>query len=232
MDEDTNVATAEPEVGWIAAQQQTQPCHEIGKRHSYKGGEICLKCGMPKPVHVPRERSAEPTERAPRGSSGVVRQFEGLLSMAWMAMGVGIATQDRVMPDVAEPVGRVLQFQAPVAGKRIKSALSKTPAWKPILAMMRHVGPWTDLAPLIGPPIFVGLIAWKPRLKNQLMPFLLPMMMPLAQEVQEMADEQKALVANIEDMQERAVNAYGLIESILQTDESRSSVNGSVPQPA
>lgn len=231
MDVETEETVESPsEVGWVAAQQATQPCNELGRRHSYKGGDVCLKCGMPKPVHVPRTRIVSdgvPAERVPRGTAPVVKQFTGMLSMAWMALGIGVSTQDRVRPDITGPVGRVLQFQAPVAGPRIKNALAKTPAWKPILAMMRHVGPWTDLAPLIGPPILVGLIAWKPAIERNVMPFLLPLMMPLVQEVEEMAEEQAALIGSIEEMQERAAKALAALGEIIGSDATNSP-NGSV----
>jgi len=186
---------------------------------------------MPKPVHTPRTPRVvtdEVTERQPRGSGRTVKQFEGLMSMAWMAMGVAVGNQDRVKPDVLQPVGRVMQFQAATAGPRIKAALSKTPAWKPILAMLKHVGPWTDLVPLIGPPILVGAMAWRPELERAIMPFLLPIMMPIVQEVSDMAEEQKAMIGNIEQMQERAAETFATINAFMQGDDAINSPNGTV----
>lgn len=221
----------EPSVGWVEAQQQTQPCHEIGRRHSYKGSDTCLKCGFPKPVHVPRGTRTELAERAPRGSGETIKLFRGTVSMAWMAMGIGVEHAPWEQTEhVTVPVGRTLQFQAPIAGTRITNALRKTPAWKPILAMLRAVGPWADLAPLIAPPLLVGLMAQFPQLQERLMPMAVGMLLPIIAETASMAEEQAELMANMNKFNQEAINeAMGILGGIFEgSGDNQQSPNGPI----
>lgn len=235
----TSVVDSDPSVdsspdgvasGWVSETPIVTPC---AKRHSYKGGDVCLKCGTPKPVRQARTSSAMPSEatrtpRAERPTSASVRTLRGAVSLGWL--GLGVACEHWGRPEhVARPVGRVLQFEAAVAGPRIESALRKTPAWKPIMAILNQVSPWADLAPLIGPPVLVGLMSWQPRLRPVLANVLVSLLVPVLSEAEKTASEQMEAVAALGNFTEENISrAQDLVAAILSEDEEDSHPNGAV----
>jgi hypothetical protein len=198
--------------------EQSAPC----KRHSYKGGNTCIKCGTPKPVRIPSRKvsDGEPSER---GVSAPTKTLRQVLSLTWMGLGVGIEK----LPDKWErlepirPVGKVIQYESAVAGTRIQKALRKTALWTPIMAFLRQMGPWTELAPLLAPPIIVGMMSIWPKLQENTMltGMLVAMMIPLAEETKKMAEEQKELMSQMGQFtQENMIEAMGVISEFFGTE--------------
>jgi len=116
-----------------------------------------------------------------------------------------------------------MQFEAAIAGPRIQRALRKTPLWKPIMAMMKQVGPWADLAPLIGPPILVGLMASNPKLRDTLAMPLVAMLTPLVAETAKMAEDTTSAMQLAETFsEENKADALQLVSFLFQDDENES----------
>lgn len=207
MDVDSSIAssTSDPATNGGTGGWENTPV--ICKRHSFKGGSVCVRCGTPKPVHTPRVVSSTSEPRPARGEENI-KMVRNAASLSWMALGMAV----EYVPDRFErlkplaSVGRVMQFEAAIAGPRIQRGLKRTNLWKPLMLVMSRVGPWAELAPLLGPPILVGLMAMSERLEKRLGPVLLALMVPLMTETAEMAKEQSELLAMTEQFNAESVS--------------------------
>lgn len=201
----------------------------VCKRHSYKGGNICLRCNTPKPVREVSTRVAS-TDATPttRGGSKNEKVLRSAISFAWFGVGMTIENLPNRFPKLEpiSPVGKVLQFESAVAGQRISTALKKTPAWRPIMALMSHVGPWADLAPLVLPPVLVGMMSLRPSLRNNptLNSMLIAALVPLMSETAALAQEQAEMISQMSQFNDESVGAaMNMLSNIFGDKESDSS---------
>ena len=145
------------------------------KRHKWDD-QICTHCGATKASVTPERTPRTPgTPRTTRVSSGTIEQLVGLL---WLGAGLGsehlIKPETPLIGSFAVPVeradgtsgaapsvavGKVLQLEAPIAGKKIEAALRGTAVGKFINALMSATGPWVELIPLMVPPLVIGFAA-------------------------------------------------------------------------
>ena len=227
--------------GWETEQTSASPigtgavCGTPGasfKRHKWDD-QICTHCGATKasvaPERTPREKG---TPRTTRASSGTIEQLVGLL---WL--GAGLGSEHLIKPETpligafavpveredgstgAAPsvaVGRVLQLEAPIAGKKIEAALRGTAVGKFINALMSATGPWTELIPLMIPPLVIGFAALYPDISDRFKPIMVAMMTPTLSEASRMAEAQSKLMSQLDDVSaENFARAAAAVDAML-----------------
>src|SRR6266480_4731352 len=91
------VTTNDQGVGGWQDQQPTEPigtttpCPQLGKRHRWKGGDVCTVCGATK---TDARTEAKPDkELKPERDSVRVGAFETLGALVWAGLGAGIRYQ-------------------------------------------------------------------------------------------------------------------------------------------
>ena len=248
FDEGTAATASEPDSNGSAAGWEhtdtggTAVCvSELGSfaRHKWAGGETCERCHVAKPTAATREAkdsSGIARTRAPRTG-----ELETAISLAWMGAGIGIEKQpwvgqvymnretglyvsakdagenDRPVT-VAEAVGKTIQMESAIAGKRIDRALRRTPLYKILAPYFSTVGLAADLAPLIAPPLLVGLAAARPDIGERFKPMMVMMLLPVLAEQAKMAESQNELIEKMEGVNQNTIDAASnLIDELLGT---------------
>jgi hypothetical protein len=203
------------------------------KRHRWDG-DICKRCGAVKSaVSASGERKSSGS-RTLRGSGKASNTIETIASLCWMGAGMGfeyLPTRAPLIGRLAEPVertdgtfgaapsvavGRVMQLEASIAGKRIDSALRGTPVGKFIVALLNATGPWAELAPLFLPPLMVGIAAMYPELAERFKGLMVAAMIPVLTEASKNAEAQAALMSQLEGVNaETVAQAAAVVDSLL-----------------
>lgn len=213
------VAESEESVGWEneapASGALPPPCNEIGKRHKWRGGNVCTVCGVEK-------AQAQPSgESRPRRSSGKSNDIAQLLSMGWSIAGSTLASRG---PERLIPVGNVMYLQGPMAGPRLDRVLQGTPIYK--ILTSGTTGKVAEIVPLIGPPLLVGLAAnANQKTKRAIKPLIVSMLLPVMVEASRAQQENKELLEKINEItSEQLEEATQLVDSILgiENDSARS----------
>jgi len=193
-------------------------------RHTYRDG-VCIKCGAIEGQTQPRQQRTSLAPRAKSGSIGIPQ----LISAVWMAAGIGLERQPWILQEptqegMAPPavaVGRVLKLESAVAGKRIDKALRGTPVYAVLTKMLDAVGPWADLAPLIAPPLIIGIASVKPELGEQFRPMLVASLIPMLIESAKMAEEQARLLQQFEGVTAEVLEqANVIVDSLLKKEDA------------
>ena len=137
----------------------------------------------PEGENVPRETSREVRPKVPRG-----RRNSGAdtISDAWAGFG-GLCLRN---PGYV-PLGRYMQFQAPVAGEMLDEAVAGTVVDKVIVQPITKArGKFDLMAAVFGPPALIVAIQRNPERADMLMPMLkssirnaLPLMVPAIKKV-------------------------------------------------
>lgn len=217
------------------------------KRHKWDG-EICTHCGATKssvtPERTPSTGKRTTSTRTTKASSQTIEMLAGLL---WQGAGMGLEylptrapfigrlaePVSRVNPDdpsqsivTAPPsvaVGRVMQLESAIAGKRIDNALRGTPVGKFINALMNATGPWAEILPLFLPPLIVGAAAMYPEFAARFKGIMVAAMIPVLTEASKMAEQQAALMGQLEGVNaETVAQASALVDSLLGIKPSAS----------
>lgn len=181
------------------------PCNTIGKRHKWKGGNVCIVCGTEKAQAEPSgERRA-----TRRSSSGNLAQ---LFSMGWSIAGSTMASRG---PERLVPVGNVMYVQGPMAGPRIDRALQGTPIYKFLTSGTS--GRAAELIPVVAPPLLVGLVAnASTNTKKAIKPLVVSMLLPVLVEAQRAQAENKELLEKLNEItSEQLDQAMTMVDSIL-----------------
>jgi hypothetical protein len=207
-------AEAEDEIpsGW---ERDTEPaiapiCSDIGKRHKWRGGNVCIVCGIEREKVTPGA-TGERRPRTPKASSS--NEIAQLLSMAWAITGSTLAKHgdERLVP-----VGNVMQIQSSMAGPRLDRALQRTPIYKYLTT--GKTGIIADLFPVIAPPLLVGLIAnlKSDRAKEAARPLVLTILLPVLIEASKQQEQSKELLESLNDISsEQLDQASALVDEIL-----------------
>jgi hypothetical protein len=220
------------------------PC----RRHTFKGGQTCIRCGAPRPARA---------VRAPRAASagGSSESLETVLTLLWGAIGLGIEHQPLIGKEprtftlhsinpindeiietevkgapVSVAVGKALQMEAAVAGRRIDRAWRHgSPLSYALVNLFVNKVTWaTDLAPLLVAPMVVAL---PPAILERVKPMLAQALIPVLVEQAQMMRKQADAMDNLDQFTKDAVeNAESMIDVMLgikqdatRTDNSKSS---------
>lgn len=149
------------------------------------------RCKSP-PKAPAASRSTTSSRPTPSGRSRTPKKkdeplWPALIGMAYGYLGAGV---EMLAPAPAgAPVGRVMQFQAPLAGKQIHEALSHVPVYKRVTALSGGDSPFGELAALLAGPIIAGVMATNPAAAEMLVPLF---MASLQSSAVEMAKQQRA----------------------------------------
>jgi hypothetical protein len=209
---------------------------ELGafKRHSWAGTDTCERCGAVK------ERPASPTKEpgAPARTRGIGRtgELETAISLAWMGLGIAVEKQpwlgnvymnretgEYVTPTgdeesrpvtITEAVGKTLQMESSIAGKRIDRALRRTPLYRVLVPYFATAGVVADLAPLLAPPLVIGLATARPDIGEKFKPMMVALLLPVLAEQAKMAEAQMELMSKVE-----GVNAEVLERATAMVDD-------------
>jgi hypothetical protein len=212
---------------------------ELGsfQRHSWAGTDTCERCGASKPA----TRSSEPrnaTDKPSRTRVTRTGELETAISLAWMGIGVAVEKQPwlaQVYRDgdgykernpeaepgsepitIAQAVGKAVQMESAIAGKRIDRALRRTPVYKIIAPYFSTVGVAADLAPLIAPPLLFGLAAARPDIAAKYKPQMVYMLLPVLAEQAKLAEQQMELMQNIEGVTVETIEmATRMVDGLL-----------------
>ena len=111
-----------------------------------------------------------------------------------------------------KPVGRVMQFQAPLAGRSIAEILDHTPLLKLFAPLSDNSGLIGSIASLIGPPLIVGLMASNDKAMQMGRPMLGMFMVPMAKEI---IKAQKSMADNMGAMGEIDEETSEMVSNIL-----------------
>jgi hypothetical protein len=218
---------------WQAGYEPVEPITAgTHQRHKWKGGDTCVVCGAHRKTRTPR---------APRAVAATkIGNVETIASLLWLGLGVGVEYQPVVgrkpfrnqkdNPEavpVAVAIGRSLQMESAIAGRRIDRALRSNPLIYGIinLFLSHPTAKWAvELGPLLVPPLIVLAAGMLPeqafdRLRGVMMTALIPVVVEQAKLIQ----QQTELMSKMEGMSEDNINmAANMIDALLGK-------NGSAP---
>lgn len=202
-------------------------CVEGFKRHRFAGGSVCIRCGYTK-----SEASATGTTRT-RTATVKQGKLENLFSLIWLGAGYGIEKLPEstglpgtapkrdeegealsIAPTVA--VGRALQMEAAVAGRRIDRAFARFPIYKVVAPWFEPAGAAADILPLLAAPLIAGMVAARPELGERLRGPMIAALIPVLVEQAKMAEAQGELLSKLEGVtSETLETANELVNAML-----------------
>lgn len=204
-----NEETEADESGWehepttLGEGELPPPCNTIGKRHKWRGGNVCIVCGVAK-------EAAQPTgEKRPRASKSA-QGLPEMLSLGWSFAGMAIAARsDRLVP-----VGNVMQAQSPIAGPHLDNILRRTPIYK--LLTSTGGGIMADVIPLAMPPILVGLATRNERTARAMRPMVIALMLPVLIEAAQRQQSSNQLLEELNSLtSEQLDRATRMVDELL-----------------
>jgi hypothetical protein len=158
--------------------------------------------------HHKRPASTGSTSGASRrGRASKPSIAPAILSLAYARLGQAV---EMIGPEpTAPPVGRVMQFQAPAAGKQLDTALSAIPLYKKVTSL-GDIGESPVLQAiinLVAAPVMAGLMASNEALAQQMWPLLAAALQSAA--VEQAREQKKQLQAmdEIAEFQQEAMEA-------------------------
>jgi hypothetical protein len=193
------------------------------------GGDLtCETCGLAlnyggrgrKPRfcsdHKPGARSATgstPAKRK-RGKKRGAPGLETAGSLAWG--GIGYSLQLTSTTPQQEAAGRVMQIQAPDAGRRIARILDPyVTKWRWLQAISGGGGPMGDVAALVLPPLLIGAVAGSEGAQKAARPVLQALLAPIAASIIEAQAEQEKLMEQMTGSGEAGEQARAATVEIL-----------------
>lgn len=223
-DTDTSDWNSEDDTGELSTQSVVTNCADLGKRHKFKDRqtgithEQCLVCGAEKPK--PGTSRGTRTSVSRGGKS--VAPLDIVLSAGWSIAGTLVSN---VVPAPSGPVaGRVMHMEAGIAGPKLHKALKKTPIYPYIAIASGQFGWLADLGMLILPPVLMGLIAQRPELAKPFRGVLVTAVVPVIAEAVKHAEQQAALMEQLEGYDaETVAAAEHLIDSLFGGENGQTS---------
>lgn len=204
LEEEATEDNATEPFGWTKELSESDepppPCDTLGKRHKWRGGNVCTVCGSERKT---TQTSATPRRRKDAG-------LAPLLGMGWGFAGMTIAARS----DRLAGVGNVMQVQSPMAGPRLDNVLKRTPVYKFLTS--GTTGVVSDLVPLLAPPLLVGLATSSERMAKAMRPMLVAIMLPIILESSKAQNEGNQLLQEMNNITSEQLNqATNLIDQIL-----------------
>jgi hypothetical protein len=222
------------------------PC----KRHRWKGGDVCIRCGTPKSAVVKTvagRTSAGLNATRRGGRSNSFSFMEMLLSTGWLLIGHGI---EKLPTPLQEPwrkdgepvamrendkgeivpltpafaIGNTWKMESGVAGARLHRFGMQFPTYKLVSAMLEPVGKYADVGQLFAPPLFMGLAAMKPEVVDDptIKGIMLGALIPILVEQAKMMERQNELLQTLEGATEAQINlANQIVDSMLGRSDGR-----------
>ena len=122
-------------------------------------------------------------------------------SFAYGAIGQAIEAQG---PEPASPpVGRVMQFQAPLAGERLHALASKVPIYRQATALAGG-GILDDILELVAAPLLVGIMSTNEQARMTLWPILAGSLQQSAVAIAKAQKEQRDAMESVGEFTEEA----------------------------
>ena len=140
------------------------------------------------------------------------RSRPNMLPAVWsFVYGQAGAVVEHTAPEPAgPPVGRVMQFQAPLAGARLHGLLSKLPIYQQATALAGG-GMLEDIMELIAAPLVVGVMATSEQARDYLWPILATSLQSSAVQIAKMQKEQADAM---ESVNEFSADAAAIMEQM------------------
>lgn len=165
-----------------------EPGHR-GNCRRYAPGDPRGKKGSSKPGPA-RKPGAAPPRRS--------RSRPTVLPAAWSFVygAIGQAIEAQGPEPAAPPVGRVMQFQAPLAGERLHALASKVPIYREATALAGG-GLLDDVIELIAAPLLVGVMASSEQARMTLWPILAASLQGSAVQIAKMQAQQREAMEQV-----------------------------------
>jgi len=117
---------------------------------------------------------------------------------------------------VGEPVGKVLQLEAGIAGPRLHKVLKKTPLYPYIMIAESQVGWIADVGMLVAAPLAVGFAAMNPGAARAMKPLMVGLLVPVLAEIAKNSGQQAALLESLETYDRETIElASRIIDDIV-----------------
>lgn len=165
---------------------------------------------------------AQPASRAGGRSSSAKSMAPAVIAMAYAKAGQALELAGYSEDEAGElamsplvPAGRVMQFQAPLAGQQIDRLLNRVPAYRRVTALTGN-SLLDDLAPLVLGPVLAVVMASNPAMQAALAPMFLSAMQASAAEVIKLEREQeKTMAAMSEHLEEAGERAAEMMADLF-----------------
>ena len=112
---------------------------------------------------INRAKESAPVKKVSKAKARV--SLEGLITMGWNTLSA-------IMDNVNPPVARVLSMQAPVAGMVLEEEIRDTIADRVLQPIARASEGGRLAMALIGPPLLVGALTYRPDQHTKIVPLL------------------------------------------------------------
>jgi hypothetical protein len=187
-------------------------CETCGLALNYSGrGRKPRFCSDHKPGR--KESSSAPARRK-RGKKRGAPGLETAGALAWG--GIGYSLQLASTTPHAEAAGRVMQIQAPDAGRRIARILDPyVTKWRWLQAISGGGGQMGDVAALVLPPLLIGAVAGSEGAQAAARPVLQALLAPIAASIIEAQAEQEKLMEQMTGSGEAGEQARAATVEIL-----------------
>lgn len=149
-------------------------------------------------------------------SNGVLDTVSSIGTTAWGLGGYAISEKG---DQALVPVGRMMQLQAPAAGKHIAAIIEKTPILGWLKPLEKSGGIIGEISALIMPPLLVGIISSKPELQGIARPIITALMVPIAKDIVQAQKEQATAISSVSDIDEETVEAVQALISMIFPEE-------------
>lgn len=141
--------------------------------------------------------AAERKPRAPRAKREPVGRKKNLsdgLTMVW-GMAGGAVHLRGMASGRPTAVGKVMQIQAPVAGRELNKLIADHDILYRIVSPFLGAAEIGVMTRVVGPPLLVWAVERRPELLPMLEPMLMPMLLDLYTELQKMKAKQREMMA-------------------------------------
>lgn len=207
--------------GWEAAAVSPIGFAPHRGKHRMRDGS-CTKCGKTEAELALSSTSLSRTTS--RGSGGKALGIDTLITGGFFGLGMLLERRPWMLESLpnppATPVGRALQLEAAVAGKRIEKALRGTVVYKVVQAFLDKGGPWVEIAPVFAMPLIVGVASMRPDLAEKFRPVMVSAMLPILIDAAKYAEDQARIMQAAEGVTAEMVEAANqLVSSLLATEE-------------
>lgn len=182
--------------------------------------EVTSESGFPTVTNEKTTKSRTPRKRAPKKKYDETKgTIAGFGTGVWGALGHGAVKLAEVKENSAlEPTGRMMQLQAPAAGKRIANILERTPLINFLASVMGTGGIIGDIQALVMPPLLVYLVSSKPELRESpiAQTVIMATMVPIAKEIIQAQSEQAQSASVFDEIDDETSSVIGeMMEAIF-----------------
>lgn len=167
-------------------------------------------------------------ERKKREPVGRKKNLSDGLTMVW-GMAGGAVHLRGMAQGRPTAVGRVMQIQAPVAGRELNKLIADHDILYRIVSPFLGAAEIGVMTRVVGPPLLVWAVERRPELLPMLEPMLMPMLLDLYTELQKMKAKQREMMAALAEEGESADE--GFREWLVAMGLAETESPGGAPSP-